>query len=62
MADDRDRVALRLPPAMARRLRLVAALRGRSANDVLTELCGRELPTEDELAAQLRTGGTDDQR
>jgi hypothetical protein len=48
---------------MARRLRLVAALRGRSANDVLTELCGRELPTEDELAAQLqRIGGTDDQR
>lgn len=61
---DPDRVALRLPPDVRRRVRLLAAIEGRTVNALLATLIARELPTDAELAAQVAPaeGGTDDQR
>jgi hypothetical protein len=54
---DPDRVALRLAPDVRRRLRLHAAITGKSVQAVLTGWIAEHLPGDAELAEAIARGG-----
>jgi hypothetical protein len=58
MAEVRERVPLRLPADLARRLRVLVALTGRSANQLLTEAADAYVPSAAVLAARVNPEGS----
>ena len=51
------RLVAQLSPDVKIRLRMLATLRGKTVGRVLNELLDRELPTPDQLAAQMQQMG-----
>lgn len=51
------RLVTKIPEPLDRRLRVLAAMSGRSVTAVLAELLARSLPTAEELADQMRGPG-----
>jgi hypothetical protein len=49
------RVATTIEPAVDRRLRLLAAIEGKTIGRVLSDQLDKVLPSDDELADRLRT-------
>jgi hypothetical protein len=60
MTDPDARLGQRIPPPLARRLRLAAAVRGTSMRALLVQALDRALPTAAELADQMRGAGDGD--
>jgi hypothetical protein len=54
------RLATRIPRELDRRLRLLTVLCGRPLQSVLVDVLHRALPTEAELADQVKAAATDD--
>jgi len=59
-AAEDTRFGTSLPPAIQRRLRLQAAVTGTKMAPLLASLLDRALMSEDELAAAIRNGASDD--
>jgi len=56
-----ERFSTWLPPDIGQRLRHLAVLRHKKVNHVLAEVLDRALPTDAELADQVRGGDSNDQ-
>ena len=54
------RLVAQLSPDVKIRLRMLATLRGKTVGRLLNELLDRELPTPDQLAAQMQQMGARD--
>jgi hypothetical protein len=54
------RLGQRIPPSLARRLKLTAAVSGTTMRALLVAALERQLPTDDELAALMKGTGNDD--
>lgn len=57
--DSRSRLGVRIPPPIKRRLDLAALVQGCTATAVLTAVLDAHLPTDTELADQLRGGSNE---
>jgi hypothetical protein len=58
-ASGRERVAAEVPTDVARRLRVWAALRGQPAAHVVSAVICQAVPSADQLAKDMQTGGHD---
>ena len=53
MSEELDRLAVKIPPGVGRRLRLLSAASGRQQGQIVTELLDKGLPSDEALAAQI---------